>query len=70
MSKFHIMHFGKNNRKFKYQLGGSEVEATEWEKDVGVIVSNDLKPSLQCAKAAANANQVRGQISWGGGGHT
>ena len=38
MSKFHIMHFGKNNRKFKYQLRGSELEASEWEKDVGVIV--------------------------------
>ena len=59
------MHFGKNNRKFKYQFRGSELEASEWEKDVGVIVSNDLKPSLQCSKAAAKANQVLGQISRG-----
>ena len=65
VSKCHIMHFGKNNRKYKYQLGGIELEATEWEKDVGVIVSNDLKPSLQCSKAAAKANQVLGQISRG-----
>ena len=65
VSKCHIMHFGKTNRRYKYNLGGSQLEATEWEKDVGVVVSNDLKPSLQCAKAAAKANQVLGQISRG-----
>ena len=51
--------------KFEYQLGGRDLEASKWEKDVGVIVNEDLKPSLQCARAAAKANQVLGQISRG-----
>ena len=32
---------------------------------MGGLVSSDLKPSLQCAKAAAKANQVLGQIARG-----
>ena len=47
---------GEQNQRFKYQLGGKDLEAVNLEKDVGVIVSNDLKPSLQCARAAARAN--------------
>ena len=35
----------------------------EFEKDVGVIVHQSLKPSIQCARAVAMANAVLGQIS-------
>ena len=45
--------------------GGEDLETVSFEKDVGVLVSNDLKPSLQCARAASKANQVLGQISRG-----
>ena len=41
---------------------GVVLEAVEEEKDVGVMVSNTLKPSSQCAKAAKKANQVLGQM--------
>ena len=63
--KCHILHMGKQNQKFKYQLGGEDLEAVSFEKDVGILVSNDLKPSLHCARAATKANQVLGQISRG-----
>jgi len=36
-------------------------EVTE-EKDLGIIVTKDLKPSVQCSKAAAKAMQVLGII--------
>ena len=39
------------------------LEASNEEKDVGVIVSRSLKPSIQCARAAKKANQVLGQRS-------
>ena len=41
--------------------------AAEWEKDLGVIVSQSLRPSLQCAKAARTANGVLGQLCRGVG---
>ena len=42
---------------------GRELEVTRVEKDVGVIVEDTLKPSMQCAAAAAKANRILGQLS-------
>ena len=36
---------------------------TEAEKDVGVMVTSNFKPSVQCANAAKKANMVLGQIT-------
>ena len=65
VEKCHILHLGKENRRHEYQLGGRTLEACKCEKDVGVIINDVLKPSLQCARAAAKANQVLGQIARG-----
>ena len=65
VDKCHILHVGKNNLRHEYRLGGRALEASKFEKDVGVIINDDLKPSLQCARAAAKANQVLGQIARG-----
>ena len=46
-------------------MGGQVLETVESEKDVGVMVHQSLKPSLQCTKAAEKANQVLGQLSRG-----
>ena len=42
--------------------GGTVLESSKEEKDIGVIISDSLKPS-QCAVAARKANQVLGQMS-------
>ena len=44
-------------------MGGTILEKTAVERDIGVIVNSDLKPIEQCAKAAKTANAVLGQIS-------
>ena len=62
-SKCKIMHFGKQNPKFKYRMGDHELEATSQERDIGVIIQNDLKSSSQCHSAAARAKAVLGQLS-------
>ena len=57
------MHVGKKNPEFVYDWGGGQLEATEEEKDVGVMITRTLKPSLQCSRAAKKANQVLGQMA-------
>ena len=63
IDKSHIMHIGNNNKEFKYKMGDKELSSSEFEKDIGVIIQRNLKPSMQCAKAAKTANAVLGQIS-------
>ena len=46
-----------------YAPAGVVLETTVEEKDVGVMIRNDLKPSSQCAKAAKKANSVLGQMA-------
>jgi hypothetical protein len=65
VDKCHILHVGKKKSKHDNQPGGRSLEASKSEKDVGVMINDDLKPSLQCARAAANTNQVLGQIARG-----
>ena len=61
--KCHVIHAGKRNAENVYDWGGGYLEQTAQEKDVGVVICRTLKPSLQCAKAAAKANQVLGQMA-------
>ena len=60
--KCKIMHFGKNNPRMGYTMGGQALESSRQEKDLGVLIEDNLKPSAQCAKAASKANQVLGQL--------
>ena len=63
-SKCKVMHLGRRgNPGHVYMMGESMLENSSAEKDIGVIIQDSLKPSLHCAKAAAKANAVLGQIS-------
>ena len=43
-------------------MNGHALQKAESENDLGVIVSNDLKVSDQCAKAYAKASRALGLI--------
>ena len=63
-SKCKVMHLGRRgNPGCVYMMGDTVLESSSAEKDIGVMVHDSLKPSLHCAKAAAKANAVLGQIS-------
>ena len=67
-TKCKVLHAGNTNPCFTYTMGGyapagTILESVEKEKDIGVLVHESLKPSHQCAKAAAKANAVLGQMS-------
>ena len=66
--KCKVMHVGGRNNHFTYTMhgfapGGTVLESVDEEKDVGVKISNTLKPSSQCQAAALKANQLVGQMS-------
>ena len=60
--KCKVMHVGANNPQHEYFMFGDKLNKTNEEKDVGVIIQSNLKPSKQCAEAARKANQVLRQI--------
>ena len=62
-SKCKVLHIGKNNPRYGYQMNGVNLEVSDKEKDVGVMIQEDLKPSKQCATAAAKANSILGQMA-------
>ena len=52
VEKSHVLHLGKNNKNFSYTMNGSILKSTNKEKDIGAIVSSNLKSSAQCDKVA------------------
>lgn len=63
IDKCKVLHFGYHNILSSYELGGQVLAVAEEEKDLGVLVSSDLKVASQCAKAASSANRMLGVIS-------
>ena len=63
ISKCKVLQVGSNNANHVYTLGGRPLERTRQEKDLGVIVSSDLKNHSQCAEQCKKANRILGFIS-------
>ena len=54
-TKCKSMHMGTTNKKRDYYLGDQLLPKTEEEKDLGVIITDNCKPTQQCSKVAAKA---------------
>ena len=63
VEKCHVIHFGSSNMKASYVLNGETLSVATEERDLGIIVSSDLKVAKQCAKSISTANRVLGMIS-------
>ena len=66
-TKCKLIHFGSTNNRCTYTMGGyapggTILESVVEEKDIGVMIHQSLKPSVQCLKAAKTANSVLGQM--------
>ena len=77
VTKCHVMHVGRHNKRHIYSMDGTALDGTaldgtaldgtalaetKEERDIGVVLSNNLKPTAQCKKAAQTANAVLDQI--------
>ena len=60
--KCKVMHIGHRNPKTNYAINGVDLTKTTLEKDLGVWISSDLKPSHHIDSAVCTANKVWGQI--------
>jgi hypothetical protein len=54
---------GENNGEAKYMMGNKEITKVKEEKDLGVLVCQNLKVAKQCGQAAKKGNQILGMIS-------
>lgn len=62
-SKCSVLHMGKNNNKHKYYMDKDhteELKTTEYEKDVGVTFSGDLKCNKHMNNVIKRGNQITG----------
>jgi len=53
---------GFNNKQAKYDMNDVQLECVSEEKDLGVIISGDLKWEKQCSEAVKKANRMLGMI--------
>ena len=56
--KCKCLHTGHEDKDVQYTMGGTVLSATVKEKDVGLIISGDMKVSEQCRIAASKGNQI------------
>ena len=52
--KCKVLHFGHNNKQQHYFMKDSKLSTTKEEKDLGVLITDNLKPSSQCTAAVNN----------------
>jgi hypothetical protein len=62
IAKCKVMHIGRHNPGYEYTMRGTKLGETDEERDIGVMITKTLKPSVQCDKAAGRALSVLGQI--------
>ena len=62
INKCKVLNVGRGNPHNKYTLNQEELESSEYEKDLGVIINSDLRLRKQCLEARNKANRVLGFI--------
>ena len=51
IDKCKVMHLGYNNPKVNYVMEATQLQEVSEEKDLGIIISDDLKWKKQCIAA-------------------
>ena len=54
-AKCKVLHLGRTNSHHIYNMNGTDLISINKERDIEVLMSNSLKPSLQCTQAANRA---------------
>ena len=62
IDKCKVLHIGSNNNRTNYSMNNTEISKVNKEKDLGVIICNDLKPGEHCKEVVKTANKIVGFI--------
>ena len=62
-AKCKVLHLGRTNSHHIYNMNGTDLISINKERDIEVLMSNSLKPSLQCTQAANRAFAILKQIT-------
>ena len=62
IDKCKVLHVGSNNNLLQYSMNGQQLSAVKKEKDLGVLVTDDLKPGQHCSEVVKTANKLVGFI--------
>jgi len=57
-----VTHLGKGNQEFTYFMGKQQLDIVDEERDLGVVITNNVKPSRQCHTAYARASKSLGLL--------
>ena len=60
--KCKVLHYGKKNPRYNYQLGGQPISHYEEEKDLGIIITEDLHWDAHIAMCIKKANTMIGMV--------
>ena len=63
VGKCKVMHLGGKNSRHPYFLGGVRLGMVEEEKDLGVVITSNLKSGGQCKMAYNKAVRILGMIN-------
>ena len=53
---------GNNNIRFGYEMNGEWLQNFDKERDLGIIIKEDMKPHEQCIEARNKANKILNMI--------
>ena len=62
IDKCKVMHIGRHNPEFEYTMMDKQLEIVNEEKDLGVLICDDLKPSAHCIYSYNKANRMLGLV--------
>uniref|UniRef100_A0A6A7FQF0 RTJK n=1 Tax=Hirondellea gigas TaxID=1518452 RepID=A0A6A7FQF0_9CRUS len=62
VDKCTVLHIGCHNRRYDYQMGNNALTEVEQQRDLGIIINQDLKWNKQVNTSYNKANKVLGFI--------
>ncbi len=58
IDKCKVLHIGSNNNRSNFTMNGTDITKVNEEKDLGVIICDDLKPGKHCIEVVKTANKL------------